>query len=273
MEYIQKYNVGVVIVGAVLIFTSCSVVREAAYSGVSSAVSDRVEREVEREVSSMLAGYTEAMLYQLAYSQAFMIGGYGFGLEDFNEGQGATWVVESEERSGVNRFETERALLKKNNDGSTWWYLRYQPENDDSIEYEIKMTAEFDPMEMYMRDPESGDVQHHVFDLYSSEYRESEADMDEEGFGTDNYFIEEWEELRVGYETVRVGNQSFNASVLRYEGTREEGDENTEAQWWVSEEVPGQLLKYRMTDRIDGSSVTGTLTNLRDGYTPKFARL
>ena len=273
MGYFKKYTLGLFLFGLMIFLTSCSVVREAAYSGVSSAVGDRVEREVEREVSGMLAGYTEAMLYQLAYTQAFMVGGYGFGVEDFNEGQGATWVIESEERSGVNRFESERALLKINDDRSTWWYLRYKPENDDSIEYEIKMTSNFDPMEMYMRDPESGDVQHHVFDLYSSEYRQSEAEMDEEGFGTENYFIEEWEELRIGYETVRVGSQSFNASVLRYEGTREEGDENTEAQWWVSEEVPGQLLKYRMIDKDDGSSVIGTLVDLKDGYTPKFARL
>lgn len=263
----------------VIVFTmvtiSCGSVREAAYGGLTAAVSDRVEREVEREVSSMLEGYTSAMLYQLAYSQAFLVGGFGVGLEDFAEGEGATWRIESGDNSETHSYTTERALLKKNDDGSSWWYLRYQPEDDEAIEYEIKMTQHLDPMEMYFRDPNTGEVEHHVFEVYGrdEQFDEGEEQLEEEGFRTAHYFVEDWEEYPEREESVRVGTRNFNATVLFYRGTEEDGDEDTEVRWWVAEDVPGQLLKYEMTDRSEGGRAFGEMTDLRSGYTVKFANI
>lgn len=256
-----------------MVTISCGSVREAAYGGFTSAINDRVEREVHREVSGMLSGYTNAMLYQLAYSQAFLVGGFGAGLEDFTEGEGSTWRIESGDRSERYSYTTERALLKLNEDGSSWWYLRYQPEDDDAIEYEIKMTQYLDPMEMYFRDPETGEVDHHVFEVHErgDQYDEGEDELEGEGFMTNRYYLEDWEEYRERNESVRVGTRSFDAAVLLYRGSEEGGDEDVEVRWWVTEDVPGQLLRYEMRDRKEGNRASGEMIELRSGYTAKFA--
>lgn len=250
--------------------TSCSTVRDATYRGVSSAVGDAVEREVYRGASAWLANYTSGMLYQLAYTQAFMMGGYGVGLEDFDEGQGATWQIETVHAEESYSYLAERALLKVNDDGSSWWYLRYQPEGDDAMEYEIKLTEAQDPLEMYMKNPESGEVEHYEFDPNNSELEESEQQLKEDGFNTQHYDIENWESYKEGSEMVRVGTHNYNATILSYQGSEEEGDEDVEARWWLAEDVPGELLKYEMNDRSDGSRTTGTMTDLRNNYSSKF---
>lgn len=273
----KKINTrGFAILGVAFLITmftlvSCSQVREAAYRGATSAVSEKVEQEVYRGVSSMLAGYSSAMLYQLAYTQAFLVGGYGIGMEDFEEGQGSTWRIEAGDNENRSSFTTERALLKKESDGSSWWYLRYEPEDQDAIEYEIKMSRSMSPMEMYMKHPETGEVDHHVFDDGSRDFDEEMSELEEDGFHTAYYNLDDWEEYREGTENIRIGGNSFLATILFYQGTEEEGDEDIEMRWWVTEDVPGQLVRYEMKDKKDGGGAFGEMTDLRDGYTPKFA--
>ncbi|REL29160.1 hypothetical protein DYD21_15000 [Rhodohalobacter sp. SW132] len=256
-----------------LIAISCSQLQEAAYRGATNAVSDEVEQRVYRGVSSLIAGYTSDMLYQLAYTQAFMVGGYGAGFEDFEEGQGAVWRMETEGEEERVSFTTERALVKKDEDGSSWWYLSYQPEDDDAIEYEIKFNRSMEPLEMYMRNPESGDVEHHVF-RENGDTGDIDGDYDElreDGFHTAYFNMDEWEEYREGTETIRVGSNSFNTTILFYEGTEEEGDEHMNVRWWITEEVPGQLIKYEMRDTNEGTRVSGEMLDFRDDYTVRFA--
>ncbi|MEX0662878.1 MAG: hypothetical protein WEA58_15005 [Balneolaceae bacterium] len=264
------------VLGIAALVTGCGSVMQGASSGISSAISGAVSAEVERGVSGMLAGYSDAMLYQLAYSQAFMVGGYGVELEDFAEGEGSTWRVESGDEEESHSYTVERALLKKNEDGSSWWYFRYQPEEDEqSIEYEMKMTSELDPMEMYVRDPETGNVEHRVFSHQEEdeELREGEEEIEEAGYRTETYKLENWEDYREGEESITVGNYTFDSTVLLYEGTEEEGDEDVTIRWWLAEDVPGDLLKYVMTSESEGGSVVGEMTDLRRDYTPRFSEL
>lgn len=273
-SYKNAFNNLIGVLGVAAFLTGCGSVMQGASSGISSAISGAVSAEVERGVSSMLAGYTDAMLYQLAYSQAFMVGGYGVELEDFAEGEGSTWKVESGDESESHSYTVERALLKKNEDGSSWWYFRYQPEEDEeSIEYEMKMTANLDPMEMYVRDPETGNVEHRVFSHQEQEeeLNEGEEEIEEAGFRTDSFYVENWEDYREGEETFLVGDYTFNATVLHYEGTEEEGDEDVSVRWWLAEDAPGELLKYEMVNKSEGGKVMGEMTDLRRDYTPRFS--
>ncbi len=254
---------------------SCSQLQEAAYRGATAAVSSEVEQRVYLGVSSLISGYTSDMLYQLAYTQAFMIGGYGAGFEDFEEGQGAVWRMESGDSENRVGFTTERALVQKGDDGTSWWYLSYQPDDDDTIEYEIKFNRSMNPLEMYMRNPESGEVEHHVF-RENGDAEAVDGDYDElreDGFHTAYFDLEEWEQYREGTETVRVGSNSFNTTILHYEGSEEEGDEHMSVRWWVTEDVPGQLIKYEMHDTNEDSRVTGEMLDFRDDYTVRFASI
>ncbi len=257
---------------SIYMLVSCSTIQEATYRGVSTAVGEAVEREVYRGVSSMLAGYTSGMLYQLAYTQAFMVGGYAIGGEDFNEGQGSTWRIEASDGEATNSFTTERALLKKNDDGSSWWYLRYQPEGEDAIEYEIKMNAAMQPLEMYMKNPESGEVDHHEFDIYDQDREmEEQQKLEEDGYHTGYFHLEDWEQYREGTERFRVGSFTFDATILFYDGKTDDEDEDVEVRWWVAEGVPGELLKYEMKQLSQPGGASGEMIDLRDDYRPKFA--
>ncbi len=275
-SYKTTFNNLICTLAIVSLLTACGSVMQGASDGISSAISGAVSAEVERSVSGMLAGYTDAMLYQLAYTQAFMVGGYGVEMEDFVEGEGSTWRIESGDENEMHSFTVERALLKKNEDGTSWWYFRYQPEADDqSIEYEMKLTTALNPMEMYVRDPETGNVEHRVFSYREQEEEldEGEDEIEEAGYRTERYDIENWEDYRVGEESITVGNYTFNAAVLHYEGTEEEGDEDVSVRWWLAEDAPGELLKYEMTSKTEGGKVMGEMTDLRRDYTPRFSEL
>jgi len=266
---------GSVFIIVLLLITSCSTIREAAYGGLSNAVSDRVEREVEREVSRWLANYTEPMLYQLAFTQAFMVGGYGIGIEDFEEGEGTTWRMEARDGNESSGFTTERALLKKNDDGSSWWYLNYQPDGEDAIEYEVKVTRSFSPLEMYFKNPESGEVSHYVFENFEQDHGFDEEDEELESFGlnTNYMYLEEWEDYRTGTETLRIGNRSYETIVLFYDGELDDEDEDIEMTWWVSEDVPGHLVRYEMRERGREGYIRGEMTDRRTNYRARFAQI
>ena len=279
MRNFSQNTISAISVAAVLItgmvIASCSQLQEAAYRGATAAVSNEVEQRVYLGVSSLISGYTSDMLYQLAYTQAFMVGGYGAGFEDFEEGQGAVWRMETDDGENRVGFTTERALVQKGDDGTSWWYLSYQPDDDDAIEYEIKFNRSMNPIEMYMRNPESGDVEHHVF-RENEDAETVDGDYDElrdDGFQTAYFDFEEWEQYREGTETLRVGSNSFDTTIPFYEGTEEEGDEHMNVRWWVTEDVPGQLIKYEMNDRNEGSRVTGEMLDFRSDYSIRFASI
>jgi len=257
-----------------IVATACSSVMQAAGDGVTAAVSGAVEREVERSASAMIENYSSAMLYQLAYTQAFHVGGYGIGTDNFAEGEGTTWEIESESGEETSRFTSERALLKVNDDGSSWWYLRYQPENDDPIEYEILMTSAQDPLQMYVKDPRTGDVDHYTFDHHREEMDEESEDLDEGGFNTFYTHRDEWEDYHDGTEEITIGGETYMADILFYQGTEEDGNEDVEVRWWIAEGVPGELIRYQMTDRSDdGGTARGEMTDRRTGYTAQFAEM
>lgn len=267
------YNV-IGMFGIAALLTGCGSVLQGASTGISSAISGAVSSEVERSASGMLAGYTDAMLYQLAYTQAFMVGGYGVEMEDFVEGEGSTWRIESGDENETHNYTVERALLKKNEDGSSWWYFRYQPEEDDqSIEYEMKLTAALNPMELYVRDPETGNVEHRVFSEQNVDLNEGEKEIEDEGFRTERYDIENREDYREAQELITVGNYTFNSTVLLYEGSEEEEDEDVTVRWWLAEDAPGELLKYEMMSESEGGKVMGEMIDLRRDYTPRFSEL
>lgn len=252
---------------------SCMTVQDATNRAINRAVGNAVEREV----SSMMAGYSNVMLYQLAYTQAFHVGGFGIHPELFEEGEGTTWRVESGDDEGMNYYTTERALLQKDEDGSSWWYLKYQPEGDEeSLEYEVKMNSNLEPLEMYMRDVNTGEINHHIFESAGEdgeESWESEKALEEGGYQTEYFFLQNPEEYRQGSESIRIDNRSYDSEVLAYSGSDDEGDEQVDFTWWIADEVPGRLVKYEIINRNDEGRASGELLEVNSNYQPKFVVL
>lgn len=258
-------------------FFGCAVVEQATRTSLSDAISSTVESSIERRISGRLAAYTDVMMYQLVWSQAFYLGGFGFDPGEFQEGQGTAWRVEAVEGEDISSFIAERALLSQLDDGSTWWYLRFEADDTDPVEYEIHVTREFMPLAMYLRDPETGQVRHHEFEQYETDedYADDleddlEEDLDEFGYQSSHFYLDSLDPWVQREETITVGAGSFTTRMLVFSPYQLEDDQFEsvpfEYRWWVTPEVPGSLVRFEYRNLEDGSHLRGEMIRLRDDY-------
>jgi len=264
----------------VLTVSGCTIFEQT----VRSTINDAVGAAIEQELGSRIAGYTDVMMWQLAYTQAFYMGGYGFSPGDFEEGQGATWRIEAVDRDDVSSFTAERALLKRNEDGSTWWYLKFDADEAEPVEYEVRLSADFLAREMYVRDPETGDIRYHEFTFDDEEVQEADRgdeSIEEIGYQTGYFYTEAWDQYRERSERITTGAGSFDTELLLFtaEDARAYADEdetdfrNVEYRWWVSQDVPGELVRFEYRDVDEDGVLRGELISLRDDYRARFADL
>lgn len=267
----RRYNVKFWIIALLLsVFTTgCMIHEEIARNTINQAVGQAVEAEL----GTIFSGYTDVMLYQLVYTQAFFLGGFGIVPDDFEEGEGATWHVVTEGQDDATTFTAERALLKRNDDGTSWWYLNFDTEDSEPMEFEVLMDHNLQAREMYLRDIETDEVRHHVFQHNESQIEEAEASdvsMEEAGYQTNYYFLEEWEQYHEGTESISIGAGTYNSDVLLFSSEEDQSDHEYEYRWWVSEDVPGNLLKFEYQDINEGGTLRGEMIDLRLDYEPKF---
>ncbi len=264
----------------VLSVSGCAVFEQT----VRSTINDAVGAAIEQELGSRIAGYTDVMMWQLAYTQAFYMGGYGFTPGDFEEGQGATWRIEAVDRDDISSFTAERALLKRNEDGSTWWYLKFDADEAEPVEYEVRLSTDFVAREMYVRDPETREVRYHEFTFDEEEVAEADRgdeSIEEIGYQTGYFHTEAWDQYRERSERITTGAGSFDTELLLFtaEDAQVYVDEDetdyrqVEYRWWVSRDVPGELVRFEYRDLDDEGMLRGELISLRDDYRAKFADL
>ncbi|TVR29003.1 MAG: hypothetical protein EA404_15830 [Spirochaetaceae bacterium] len=240
---------------------------------MSDAFGAALERPTEEFLGQMMAGWTDAMAFQMAYLQVFLLGGYGAGLEQFAEGEGVTWEVVSSDDRDSSTFIAERALLRNNADGTSWWYLAYRTEdNGDEVEmeYEARLNQEYHALEIYFRDPETGEIRHQVLDQPEAA-TEDDEDWDDLEYDDDHVvWDEELGELRRERVRVTVGAGTFDAELLVYDFTDEETGERGEYRWWTTSEVPGELVLYEWEGVTEAGTVRGELMQVRRDYRTRF---
>ncbi len=235
---------------------------------MSDALGTALSRPAERMLAD-IAGLTDALAFQLTFTQVFFLGGYGAGYDDFAEGEGTTWQIRSREGRDSSVVNAERALLRRNADGTSWWYLRYESDESE-LEYEARIDAEFRVMEVYFRDPDTGEVRHRVFD-----HPEIESDDDEEAWDGeyDDDFVateDDFRDYRRERVRITVGAGTFDADHIVYDYRDEESSEEFEYHWWVSDQVPGELLKYEWISATEGTTLSGELMQIRRDYRTRF---
>lgn len=240
-----------------------------ARDGIQDAADEAIAGAIESRMEDWVAGFTEPMLLQLAYTQVLHMGGFGVAVDDFQEGEGTVWelrMVDAEGEEGP-PVRGERALLERMDDGTDWWYLRYETPEQDPLEFEVRMDAAFQASEMYIRDVETGEVRHHEFDLDPSEQEErqaSDAELDEAGLHTDYVHVDDWGEYRQEQVSVQVAAGTYDAELLVFTPPEHEGD--FELRWWVNPELPGNLVRYHHEDFETGGELTGELVEHRSDY-------
>lgn len=256
----------------VVLFSGCAILDDVVGEIVGSAV-----EESTRSMMGDLTAFSDVMLFQLAYFQVFFVGGFGSGIEDFRDGEGVTWEAKSGDGEDGTSFVGERALLRRNGDGTQWWYIAYRTGEDQAYEYEVLMDADYDPVEMYWPDQETGDIRHHIFEQ-DEEGETDEADEPEqeqlEAAGASPYVFDEDDYGETTRERVEVSVPAgrYTADYIVHEYTDEESGDTVEYHWWVVEEVPGDLVKYEYIDRSDEDEaiVSGELIEVRSNYRSRF---
>lgn len=216
------------------------------------------------------AGNAAAM--QAAFNQVFAAAFYVGGLyPDYYtalaEGQGISWKQKQYDANETNETASEIALLKKVDGADSWWYLRYQVDGE-SLEFEALIDTQLRVKKIRYYDSETKDIEEYVFPVPSSPtessgaYAQSAALM---GLPADFAAIKEYSQ---GTEKVSVPAGSWNAEKLVYEyGSSKE---RISFKWWISPDVPGELLKYEYRYGNE-SSADGSLVSVKSGYKTKFS--
>lgn len=214
-------------------------------------------------VLGKMAAMQQLVAFNFVYLQVIFIGGFDPGFDDFSEGEGITWKISSG-TTDEDTFTAERALLKRNPDGTSWWFLGYG-DKEQSLDYEILMDTDYAPLQLRWKDPDSGNIAEHTF-TRDEEQSVSSADQ------STVYSEDTADEISRGTERVTVEAGTYSAEHLVYEFTDPNTSDTLEYHWWVASEVPGDLVKYRYvsTSGGDQDTLNGELVDVHRGYTTRF---
>jgi len=166
-----------------------------------------------------------ALFYAAHYAGGFYPG------DNYPVGTGTIHRVSVTDNDGVSSYLAERALLDRKADGTLLWSLKYS-DDEESIYYEYLTTADYMVLTVYYDAPEEGLL---VLDAANAQNRAAQ----EEYKTWKDYSTEEMRR-----ETVRVEAGSFQTSRYTYD----DGESDVEFIWWLSPDVPGEMVLYTATD-------------------------
>jgi len=277
-----KYGVLAVLLAVLLVLSSCSSMVES-IGKLDSAVDRTKARANQAALDAVGVGAMEdAMVASMVYAQVFFAGGFAYGYEDFEEGEGVIWKLTSTDESGSESMEAERALLKRTADNNEWWLLSYSEPEGESFLSEALLDPDYSIVKFRYMDPETEKIREWVPETdeeAAAEETQDEAEAEETAYaGEEALFRGDYENYIVGQETVRVGAGTYTADHVLIEDTytiytdEEETEENAETyqviyEWWISDDVPGQIVKYEWQNVTEKISLKGELVSFKKGYT------
>ena len=248
--------------------SGCFAVESAVESGVNSAASAAGE-EVGRSIGQQLAPAVNLPAYgtgawnqfmvsqaQVLFGRAFAAGGMWPAQASYAPGE---WVryrstVSGESEAALDTL--ERAYLKETEDGRQWWRVRGLRGGQAWI-YEALVDPERgEVVRLRAKDPEGnvGEVPVTENTVYQSPQRLTKESI---------------EGATVGTENIETAAGTFSTRHVEYQG----GAGGGTITWYLSNEVPGDVVKYQVGSQQQGSTWTSTLvaygtdaTTMLDSY-------
>ena len=197
-------------------------------------------------------GAGPGVAYQFQFNAFFgsfwNMGWFGYKDPNYKPGQGTVWTFTVSGKP-KETMTLERALLKVNADGTRWWRLRVDADGD-TILYEFLVAADSTVKKVRYKDPDTGSIQEFVPSQQPSG-------------GPAAPSAEEMAKYKVDRQAVKVKAGTFDADHYRY--TDPKGSGTTES--WVSQAVPGYVVKTIFTAAKDKETSTGELTQIVSGVT------
>jgi len=207
---------------------------------------------------AMMAQMYIAQFYAI-YWYAFAAGGFYFDDRTYEVGDGTVWeLTSSDDEDGLL---LEKALLKEDGDGSRWWRVAFTTDGDRYV-YEYHIGADYRFIEMSFKDVSENQVGTYTFQGdEGAQY----------GVATvDPITPADYGQYKAGSERLKVRAGTFNTDLLKYEVTG--GEDEWTYSWWVSQEVPGSLVKFiwELNDREEW--MQGELVELTKNNKPELIK-
>lgn len=267
------------------IFSGCTFINQtvAGIQGLVDTTTSSINRSAEAALLSAtgLADLQASMVALVVYSNAFFAGGFMYGYDNFQEGEGVVWEISSISEGEKQSITVERALLKRLPGGSSWWRLSYS-DDESTLISEALIDQGYELLAFRYRDTETKDIIEWIPE-------KEEEEKGQQGETADSYNEEEmprffdgsWEPYIQGKENVSVPagswscdrvvvEESYEYTTYDDEGNEVDAEGSYRYEWWINESVPGKLVKYRWEERDDASQeatiMTGELIKHAEGY-------
>ena len=234
-----------------IFFSGCSMFIESAFDKAASTAGEKVGQRVGDTVGTAMAGYAEASLRGLSpalmqmyvssiFSAFFYSGGYYFDYHDYEPGDWTRW-----EAIGMDEGdEFEKALLKEEDDGKEWWQVSASGVREGETE-EVILEA------LFSAPDEAGSRKLlRLRSLFPGDKEPAEVPVQEDAAAWYHDPVrvtqESLEAATEGIGPVTTPAGTFEARHVVYRDVR------GIAEWWLSDEVPGGLVKYQVTWSEEG---------------------
>lgn len=205
--------------------------------GIGRAISEHAENEAYRRTApkeklppprSANWGNFMAMQAQVVFSYAFSAGGLWLGQVEYNPGE---WTKFSIVTEGNNTVELERAFLKVDEKGNTWWRMSWV-DGEDTWIYESLISPKGSLLRLRAKDAEG-----------------NEGEIPVSG---QQIYIPPQEVTNESIEGATKGNESlstpagvFNCDHVEFLAVYGQG----QVEWWLTNEVPGGVAQYQIVDQ------------------------
>ncbi|HUX11705.1 MAG TPA: hypothetical protein VMW87_01680 [Spirochaetia bacterium] len=250
-----------VLIAAAVVLSGCSVL-----SGVVNTATNKA-------VSAAMQPTIQQAQFSAVYGSVFYFGGFGLDYGDAKLGQLLEWRMDATDKNGTDTVWADRALLRKEADGSQWWYLAYRTK-EDNLEYAVKLDSDHNPLLLRFKNKETGQIQELKYD--KAEAQKGKDQMKQENTqatasstqGSSEVVTDPsvYNQYKKSTETISVGAGTFTCDKLENTYT-DPNDSSTRVTytWWVSKDLPG-VVKYDWENLKDNNSVKGELTKRQDGF-------
>ncbi len=222
------------------ILSSCSLITSAVVGGAESGLSQAIYERVEQSVYKKMApkeklpppktpGWNTYMTSQayVIFSYTFTAGGFWFEAGKYKVGEWTKFRITTEDGDKV---VAEKAFLKRLDNGNEWWRVSWKSEEDEWI-YEALLNPKTGKILRMRAKDADGNV--------------GEIPVSDESvyYGAQKLTKESVEGATVGTEKVKTPAGTFKAKHIVYMAMG-----SGKIEWWLSEKVPGGVVKYQTTD-------------------------
>ena len=215
--------------------------------------SDQAQGQAQAQPQSRGAGSAMAYQYQFNafYSGFWSMGWFGYKDINYKPGQGTVWTF-TDSKKAAQVMTLERALLKVNADSSQWWRFRFD-QGKETVLYEFLVGPDGVVKKARYKDPDSGTVQEFV----------PSQDPQQPQAGPPMKSRAEMDKYKVDRQNVTVKAGSYDTDHYLYTDDQANGTSES----WVSQSVPGYMVKTIYTSKKRNQTMTGELVQVESGVT------